>query len=124
MPQVPVIVSTASWTYIWVFRGTPVLVQLLFWNFVAALYPRLSIGIPFGHEFASGDANKIITTFLAAILGLGLNEAAYMAEIVRAGVLSVDQGQTEAAQALGMNRLRIMRRIVLLPQPEGPSRQQ
>jgi polar amino acid transport system permease protein len=107
------IVSSAAWVYIWVFRGTPVLVQLLFWNFMAALYPRLSIGIPFGHEFASGSANAIITTFLAAILGLGLNEAAYMSEIVRAGVLSVDQGQSEAAQALGMNRMRIMRRIVL-----------
>jgi polar amino acid transport system permease protein len=107
------IVSSAAWVYIWVFRGTPVLVQLIFWNFMAALYPRLSIGIPFGHEFASGNTNAVITTFLAAILGLGLNEAAYMSEIVRAGVLSVDQGQSEAAQALGMNRMRIMRRIVL-----------
>ncbi len=107
------IVSGAAWFYIWVFRGTPVLVQLIFWFNIAALFPRVSIGIPFGHEFASGSANSLITAFLAAILGLGLNEGAYMAEIVRAGVLSVDQGQTEAAQALGMNRLRIMRRIVL-----------
>jgi polar amino acid transport system permease protein len=107
------IVSGASWTYIWVFRGTPVLVQLLFWNFISALYPRVSFGIPFGHEFAHGSSNAFITTYVAAILGLGLNEAAYMSEIVRAGVLSVDQGQTEAAQALGMNRLRIMRRVVL-----------
>ena len=107
------IVSGASWAYIWVFRGTPVLVQLLFWNFLGALFPRMSIGVPFGHAFASGSSNTIITTFTAAILGLGLNEGAYMAEIVRAGVLSVEAGQTEAAQALGMNRLRIMRRIVL-----------
>src|SRR5262249_48119218 len=63
--------------------------------------------------FVSGDTNKLIPIFVAAILGLGLNEAAYMSEIVRAGILSVDQGQTEAAQALGMRRLQIMRRVVL-----------
>ncbi len=107
------IVSSAAWAYIWVFRGTPVLVQLLFWNFLGALFPRLSIGVPFGHQFVSGSSNAIITTFSAAILGLGLNEGAYMAEIVRAGMLSVEAGQTEAAQALGMNRMRIMRKIVL-----------
>jgi polar amino acid transport system permease protein len=101
------LVSGASWLYIWFFRGTPVLVQLIFWGFVSALYPKISIGIPFGgHEFA-------IKPFTAAILGLGLNEAAYMAEIVRGGILSVEEGQTEAAQALGMRRLQIMRRIVL-----------
>jgi polar amino acid transport system permease protein len=107
------IVSGAAWSYIWVFRGTPVLVQLIIWFNIAAVFPRVSLGVPFGHEFFGGSSNTIITSFFAAILGLGLNEAAYMSEIVRAGVLSVDQGQTEAAQALGMNRLRIMRRIVL-----------
>jgi polar amino acid transport system permease protein len=107
------IVSGAAWTYIWVFRGTPVLVQLIVWFNLAAVLPRISFGVPFGHEFFGGTSNSIITSFTAAILGLGLNEAAYMSEIVRAGVLSVDQGQTEAAQALGMNRIRIMRRIVL-----------
>jgi polar amino acid transport system permease protein len=107
------IVSTASWVYIWIFRGTPVLVQLLFWNNIGVLYNRLSVGVPFGHIFFSGSSNTVITTFTAAILGLGLNEGAYMSEIVRAGVLSVDQGQTEAAQALGMGRLRVYRRIVL-----------
>jgi polar amino acid transport system permease protein len=107
------IVSSASWIYIWIFRGTPVLVQLLFWNSVGVLYKELSIGVPFGHTFISGSSNTVITTWLAAILGLGLNEGAYMSEIVRAGIISVDQGQTEAAQALGMNRMRIMRRIVL-----------
>jgi polar amino acid transport system permease protein len=107
------IVSGGAWLYIWFFRGTPVIVQLLFWGFVSALYPRLSIGIPFGPEFASGSTNAIITNFTAAILGLGLNEGAYMAEIVRAGMISVDEGQTEAAQALGMSRLLTMRRIVL-----------
>ena len=108
------LVSGASWLYIWFFRGTPVLVQLIFWGFVSALYPKISIGIPFGGpEFASANANNLIKPFTAAILGLGLNEAAYMAEIVRGGILSVEEGQTEAAQALGMRRLQIMRRIVL-----------
>jgi polar amino acid transport system permease protein len=107
------IVSSASWIYIWIFRGTPVLVQLLFWNSVGVLYKDLSIGVPFGHSFVSGSSNTVITTWFAAILGLGLNEGAYMSEIVRAGIISVDAGQTEAAQALGMSRMRIMRRIVL-----------
>ena len=107
------LISSASWAYIWFFRGTPVLVQLLFWSFISALYPRVSLGIPFGPQFFHGDANALITPFVAAILGLGLNEAAYMAEIVRAGILSVDEGQTEAAHALGMTRLLTMRRIVL-----------
>ena len=107
------IVSSASWIYIWVFRGTPVYVQLLFWNAIGVLYKNLAIGVPFGRHFFSGTSNTVITTFTAAILGLGLNEGAYMSEIVRAGIISVDQGQTEAAQALGMNRMRIMRRVVL-----------
>jgi polar amino acid transport system permease protein len=108
------LISGASWLYVWFFRGTPVLVQLLFWSFISALYPKISLGIPFGGpELVSGDANRIITPFVAAILGLGLNEAAYMAEIVRAGILSVEEGQTDAAQALGMTRLQTMRRIVL-----------
>ncbi len=107
------LVSGASWLYIWFFRGTPLLVQLLFWYNLSALYPRLGLGVPFGPQFVAGSANAFITPFVAAILGLGLNEGAYMAEIVRAGILSVDQGQTEAAQALGMTRLQTMRRIVL-----------
>ncbi len=90
------------------------LVQILFWGFAAALYPRISLGVPFGGpELLGGDANKLITPFAAAILGLGLNEAAYMSEIVRAGILSVDEGQGEAAQALGMTRIQTLRRIVL-----------
>ena len=107
------LVSSASSFYIWFFRGTPVLVQLLFWYNIAALYPKVGLGIPFGPSFIHADANALIKPFTAAILGLGLNEGAYMSEIVRAGIISVDQGQTEAAQALGMNRMRIMRRIVL-----------
>jgi polar amino acid transport system permease protein len=107
------LVSSASWSYIWFFRGTPVLVQLLFWNYFSALYHTISLGIPFGPQFVHADANALITPFVAAILGLGFNEGAYMAEIVRAGIISVDEGQTEAAQALGMTRLQVMRRIVL-----------
>ena len=107
------LVSGASWTYIWFFRGTPVLVQILFWYNVAALYPRFSIGLPFGPELTSFSANSVITTFVAGMLALGLNEGAYMAEIVRAGIISVDEGQTEAAKSLGMTRLLTMRRIVL-----------
>jgi polar amino acid transport system permease protein len=109
------LVSGASWMYIWFFRGTPVLLQIIFWGVgISALYPKLSIGIPFGGpEFASASANNLITPFVAAILGLGLNEGAYMAEIVRAGIISVEEGQTEAAQSLGMTRLQTMRRIVL-----------
>jgi polar amino acid transport system permease protein len=107
------LVSGASWSYIWLFRGTPLLVQLLFWNFISAVYPEITFGIPFGPDLIHADANTLITPYVAAILGLGLNEAAYMAEIVRAGILSVEEGQTDAAQALGMTRLKTMRRIVL-----------
>jgi polar amino acid transport system permease protein len=107
------IVSGAAWAYTWFFRGTPVLVQLIFWVNLAFLYPNLSFGIPFGPRFVTGDTNAIIPVLLAATLGLGLNEGAYMSEIVRAGILSVDHGQSEAAQALGMRRLLIMRRVVL-----------
>ena len=107
------LISGASWFYIWFFRGTPLLVQLLFWYNIAALYPQIALGIPFGPSFIHADANTLITPFTAAILGLGLNEGAYMAEIVRAGIISVDEGQADAAQSLGMTRLQTMRRIVL-----------
>ena len=107
------LVSSASWIYIWVFRGTPVLVQILFWGFISALYPSFSLGIPFGPQFVHFSANSLITPFVAGMLALGLNEGAYMAEIVRAGFISVEEGQTEAAQSLGMTRLLTMRRIIL-----------
>jgi polar amino acid transport system permease protein len=107
------LLSGTSWLYIWFFRGTPVLVQILFWGYISALYPRLSLGIPFGPQFVHFNANSTITPFVAGMLALGLNEGAYMAEIVRAGIISVEEGQTEAAQSLGMTRLQTMRRIVL-----------
>jgi polar amino acid transport system permease protein len=107
------VLSRVAWVYIWLFRGTPLIAQLLFWNYLAALYPKLGIGIPFGPTFVAADVNTLITPFLACLLGLGLNEAAYMAEIVRGGLQSVDEGQSEAAGALGLSRAQTLRRIVL-----------
>lgn len=107
------LISGVAWLYVWVFRGTPVLVQIILWFYVKALIPTFSLGIPFGPTFVHFNANDLITAFVAGCLGLGLNEAAYMSEIVRAGILSVDPGQSEAATALGMSRAKIMRRVVL-----------
>jgi polar amino acid transport system permease protein len=107
------LMKSAAGVYIWFFRGTPLLVQLIFWYNLSALYPRLSFGIPFGPEFVSGETNKLLSVWTAAILGLGLNEAAYMAEIIRSGLLSVDRGQTLAAESIGMTDTLMMRRIVL-----------
>jgi len=101
------VLNSVAGGYIWVFRGTPVLVQLLLWFNLALFFPRLGMG-----EF-SLDTNTVITAFVAALLGLGLNEGAYMAEIVRGGILSVDHGQSEAAMALGMRRRSTMFKIVL-----------
>ncbi len=107
------LMANASRLYIWFFRGTPLLVQLIFWYNIGALYPRLSFGIPFGPSFVSVSSNRVITALIAAIIGLGLNEGAYMAEIVRSGILAVDIGQVEAARALGMTHRLLLRRIVL-----------
>ena len=87
------VLSSVAGLYIWLFRGTPLIVQLLFWNFLAALYPRLSLGVPFGPEFVSFDTNQLINPFTACLLGLGLNEAAYMAEIVRGGISRSTRGR-------------------------------
>jgi polar amino acid transport system permease protein len=103
----------ASGIYVWFFRGTPILVQLLGWYFLASVLPQISLGIPFGPTFVSWSTNDVITPFMAAILGLGLNEAAYMAEIVRAGIGGVDPGQAEAAEALGMSPAQAYRRVIL-----------
>jgi polar amino acid transport system permease protein len=107
------LMSGAAGVYIWLFRGTPLITQLLVWNFLGLAYPKLGLGIPFGPEFVSWDTNVLITSFMASLLGLGLNEAAYMAEIVRGGIQSVDAGQLEAASALGMKRSKTLRRIIL-----------
>lgn len=107
------LVRGAANSYVWFFRGTPVLVQIIFWFNLAALYPTIDLGLPGMDPWVQLDANSIITPMAAALLALGLNEAAYMSEIVRAGLLSVDDGQMEASQSLGMSKARAMRRIVL-----------
>lgn len=107
------LISGAASLYIWFFRGTPLLVQIIFWFNLSSFIPTISLGVPFGPSFVSADVNTLVTPFVAAILGLGLNEGAYMSEIVRAGITSVDSGQTEASHALGMTHSWTMRRIVL-----------
>lgn len=108
------LLSGTATFYIVAFRGTPALVQLIFWYNLAALFPKITLGIPFfGPDFLSLNANAIITPITAANLGLGLCEGAYMAEIVRAGIMSVDPGQREAGVALGLTRAQTMRRIIL-----------
>ena len=107
------LLRAVSGAYIWFFRGTPTLIQLIFFYNLSALLPQLSLGIPFGPAFLQVDTNDVITPLLAAILGLGLNEGAYMAEIIRGGLLSVDNGQREAGQSLGMKGSRVLRRVIL-----------
>ncbi|WP_019173727.1 ABC transporter permease subunit [Pseudaminobacter salicylatoxidans] len=97
-----------AWLYVWVFRGTPVLLQLLIWFNIALVFPRIIIPGVF-----EGRTVDIVTPFVAALLGLGINEGAYMTEVVRGGINSVDHGQTEAANTLGMSRLQTLRRIIL-----------
>jgi len=108
------LLSGSAWIYIWFFRGTPVLVQLFFWyDGIAYLYQHLDLGVPFGTALITFNSNTLITTFVAGALGLSFNEGAYMAEIVRAGIISVDEGQSEAAQSIGLSKTQTMRRIVL-----------
>lgn len=102
------VTSAVSWAYIWFFRGTPVYVQLLLWFNLALIFPYINLGFIYRDEMSD-----FMTPFMAALLGLGLNEAAYMSEIVRSGIQSVDEGQTEASHALGMNQGKTLRRIVL-----------
>ncbi len=108
------LLSGAAWLYIWFFRGTPVLVQLTFWYVgISYLYPHLTLGVPFGTALWTFNSTTLITSFVAGALGLSLNEGAYMSEIVRAGIIAVDEGQSEAAASLGMSRSQTLRRIVL-----------
>jgi polar amino acid transport system permease protein len=111
------VLKSASWLYIYFFRGTPLLVQVVFWYNIAALFPAplhlIDIGVPFGPALVHPNANVLITTLVAGLLALSTNEGAYMAEIVRAGIISVPEGQSEAACSLGLSRMQTMRRIVL-----------
>jgi polar amino acid transport system permease protein len=101
--------------YIWFFRSVPLLVQLIFFYNISALYPRLSLGVPFGPEFVSGNVNALVTPLVAAVLGLSLNESAYTAETMRGGLLAVGNEQRRAGQAMGFTPWQVTR-IVVLPQ--------
>ncbi|MGB3812562.1 MAG: amino acid ABC transporter permease [Shinella sp.] len=107
------VLSSVARGYIWIFRAIPLLVQIIFWYNLAALYPKLGFGIPFLPPIVEFDTNSVITAVSAAIIAMSLNEGAYMAEIVRSGLNSVDSGQREAARALGMSSWDSFRRIVM-----------
>lgn len=102
-----------SWAYIFIFRGTPVYTQLVFWGLFTVILPRIAVGVPWGPELFSFSTRDLFPALAAAIVGLGLNEGAYLAEIIRSGLNSVDRGQTEAARALGMGDGKILRRIIV-----------
>ncbi|GAA2214529.1 amino acid ABC transporter permease [Nonomuraea monospora] len=107
------LLSSVAFGYVWLFRSVPLILQLLFWYNLALLYPRLSVGVPFGPAFFDFGTMDLIGPLTAAVLGLALHQAAYAAEIVRGGLLSVDHGQREAAAALGLPPARQLFRIVL-----------
>lgn len=107
------VVKSVAWVYLWIFRGTPVYVQLVFWGLASVIYKNLFLGVPWTHIGVTLDMGFLTNLFLIAVIGLSLNEAAYMAEIVRAGLLSVDKGQEEAATALGMSWGQTMWRVVI-----------
>ncbi|GAA2188905.1 amino acid ABC transporter permease [Leucobacter alluvii] len=110
------VLSSVAWLYVWAFRGTPVLVQIVLWGYLGLLFDRITLGVPFTDVvFWSVDTNSLVTPFIAGLLALTLNQAAYSSEIVRAGMMSVDEGQREAAYSLGMAPLYTFRRV-LLPQ--------
>ncbi|MFW9214353.1 amino acid ABC transporter permease [Corynebacterium amycolatum] len=107
MSENPVL-STVAWFYLWIFRGTPVYVQLVFWGLLGTIYSTIDLGV------TEVDLSTILSnTFVLAFVGLGLNESAYMAEIVRAGIQAVPEGQTEASKALGMSWWQTVRRTIL-----------
>jgi len=105
--------KSVAWVYLWIFRGTPVYVQLVFWGLFPTLYQNMQFGVPFGPTFFHINLEGLSISFILAAVGLGLNEAAYMAEIIRAGINSVPEGQFEASTALGMSWWMTMRRTVL-----------
>jgi polar amino acid transport system permease protein len=107
------VVKSVAWLYLWIFRGTPVYVQLVFWGLFTLIYPHILLGVPWTGVGYSVDLGFMQNAFIIAVIGLALNEAAYMAEIVRAGLLSVDAGQEEAATALGMSWGQTITRIII-----------
>ena len=107
------VLSSVAWVYIWIFRGTPIWVQLVFWGLIPVLYSEIQFGIPWGPTFVHFNIASLSFYFTLALIGLALNEAAYMTEIIRAGITSVPEGQTEASTALGMSWWMTMRRTVL-----------
>jgi polar amino acid transport system permease protein len=108
------VMGALSWLYVWVFRGTPLLIQIVFWGYLGLLYSQVTLGIPFtDFTFFSIDTNALIPAFAAGLLALTLNQAAYSAEIVRAGMLSVDEGQHEAAYSVGMSPAFTLFKVVL-----------
>jgi polar amino acid transport system permease protein len=109
------VVKSVAWLYLWIFRGTPVYVQLVFWGIVSLIYPVFTVGLPFMEPWVTIPNGIFTNLFITAVVGLALNEAAYMSEIVRAGLLSVDQGQEEASTALAMSWGQTMR-FVVVPQ--------
>jgi polar amino acid transport system permease protein len=109
------LLSSTAWTYTWFFRGTPVLVQIAFWFAIRDLYQNLTVGLPFLPVTFLHLNVSLITAFIAAVIALGTNEAAYFSEITRAGLIAIDEGQTEAATSLGMSRAQTLR-LIILPQ--------
>jgi polar amino acid transport system permease protein len=107
------VVKSVAWLYLWIFRGTPVYVQLVFWGIVSLIYPVFTLGLPFAEPWISVPNDVFTNLFVTAVIGLALNEAAYMSEIVRAGLLSVDEGQEEASKALAMSWGQTMRYVVV-----------
>ncbi|MGH3726545.1 MAG: amino acid ABC transporter permease [Mycobacterium sp.] len=107
------VLQVISWTYVWIFRSIPLIVQLLFWFNIAYLYDTIGVGIPFGPILITVGTNELLSGLTAAVIGLTLHQGAYFAEIIRGGILSVDEGQLEAAAALGIPRRRQFSRIVL-----------
>jgi polar amino acid transport system permease protein len=104
---------SVSWVFLWIFRGTPIYVQLAFWGLIPTIYANIQLGVPFGPSFFHLNLQALSIPFILAMLGLALNEAAYMAEIIRAGISSVPEGQSEASTALGMSWGMTMQRTVL-----------
>ena len=107
------VLSSLARLYVWIFRGTPLLVQLIFWGYLGIFTPNLSLSLPFIGTLFSVPTAQVVTPMVAAMLALSLNEAAYAAEIVRGGILSVPRGQVEAARSVGMTQFRTFRRVVM-----------